>query len=77
MPRYHFDLVDQTTVADQGGRQLEDDEQARAVADRLAEELNARRPELRGKNYKVLVTNDEGDEIHLAPLDRFRLVSDA
>jgi hypothetical protein len=64
-------------IHDQGRRQLQDDNHARAVADKLAEELNARRPELRGKSYKVLVTNDEGSEIHLAPVAPFRLGSDA
>jgi|EndMetStandDraft_4_1072995.scaffolds.fasta_scaffold1313162_1 hypothetical protein len=74
MPRYHFDLIDSTTVADQGGQLLEDESMAIEVADRLAQELSVVRPELRGKGYKVLVTNADGERVHEAPLDRFRLV---
>jgi hypothetical protein len=74
MPRYHFDLVDSRTVADQGGRVLPDDIMASEVADLLAEKLRSVRPELRGKGYEIMVTNDEGEEVHRAPLDKFRLV---
>jgi hypothetical protein len=74
MPRYHFDLVDTSTVADQGGQLLADDALAMEVADRLAIEILDARPELRGKNFKVLVTNSDGEEVHVAPLDQIRLV---
>jgi hypothetical protein len=74
MPRYHFDLVDHTTVSDQGGQLLTDDDLAIQVADRLAAEILEARPELQGKNYKVVVTDADGDEIHVSPLDRIRLV---
>jgi hypothetical protein len=69
MPRYHFDLVDQKTVADHGGRVLRDDAQAEDVADRLAAELAKARVDLLGRNYAILVTNESGEEIHRAPLD--------
>jgi hypothetical protein len=36
MPRYHFDLVDHTTVEDKGGQILADDIFASGVADELA-----------------------------------------
>jgi len=72
MPRYHFDLVDTKTVADQGGQLLEDDLVAVQVADRLAEELTRNRPELQGKGYKVLVTDADGERVHEAPLDKFK-----
>ncbi|WP_376706906.1 DUF6894 family protein [Bradyrhizobium ottawaense] len=72
--RYHCDLVDSTTVADQGGQLLEDASMAMQVADRLAEELSDARPELRGKGYKVLVTDVDGQHVHEAPLDKFKLV---
>jgi hypothetical protein len=74
MPRYHFDLVDSKTVADQGGQLLEDETMAIHVADRLAEELSDARPELRGKGFKVLVSDADGERIHEAPLDKFKLV---
>jgi hypothetical protein len=47
---------------------------ASEVADRLAEELRSVRPELRGKGYAILVTNDEGEEVHRAQLDKLRIV---
>ena len=70
MPRYHFDLVDSKTVADQGGRIISDDIMAADVADRLAQELFEIRKDLRGKNFYILVTNAEGEEIHRAPIDQ-------
>jgi hypothetical protein len=69
MPRYHFDLIDSRTVADVGGRTLEDDIAAADAADNLAAELYKGRPELRGKDYAVLVTNADGEEVHRAPVD--------
>jgi hypothetical protein len=59
---------------DQGGQLLEGESTAIHVADLLAQELTSNRPELRGKRYKVLVTDADGEHIHEAPLDKFRLV---
>jgi hypothetical protein len=50
MPRYHFDLVDHTTVEDKRGQVLADDVMASDVAGRLAEDLYQVRPELRGRD---------------------------
>lgn len=69
MPRYHFDLVDHTTVEDKGGQMLADDITASDVADELARRVWEVRPELHGKGYSILVTNADGDEIHRAPLE--------
>ena len=74
MRRYHFDLIDGKTVADYGGQLLQDEAMAVRVANRLAHELSEAQPELRGKGYKVLVTNADGERVHEAPLDKFRLV---
>jgi hypothetical protein len=74
MPRFHFDLIDSKTVVDYGGRLLEDEELATEVAIKLAQELFDARPELRGKGFKILVTDADGERVHEAPLDRFRLV---
>jgi hypothetical protein len=68
MPRYHFDLIDHTTVEDKGGQVLADDVMASDVADRLAEDLYQVRPELRGKGYSILVSDAEGETIHEAPV---------
>jgi hypothetical protein len=69
MPRYHFDLVDHTTVEDQGGQMLTDDVVACDVADELALRVYEVRPELRGKGYSILVTDAEGREIHRASIE--------
>jgi hypothetical protein len=69
MPRYHFDLVDHTTVEDKGGQVLADDVTASDVADRLAEDLFQVRPELRGKGYSILVSDAQGETIHKAPVE--------
>jgi hypothetical protein len=69
MPRYHFSLVDSTTVEDQGGRILADDAMATDVANRLASQLREIRPELIGKNYAIVVTSADGRELHRAALD--------
>jgi len=39
------------------------------VAEELARRLRAERPELKGRHYSILVTNQDGDEIGRCPLD--------
>ncbi|MDE5461307.1 hypothetical protein [Bradyrhizobium sp. CSS354] len=69
MPRYHFDLIDPKTVADEGGAELPDDIMALDVAEEIARRLLAERPELRNRHFSILVTNHEGEEIGKVPLD--------
>ena len=69
MPRYHFDLVDSTTVADEGGADVQDDVMAMDVAEEIARRLARERPELKNKHFSVLVSNEEGQEVGRAPLD--------
>ncbi|WP_027519459.1 hypothetical protein [Bradyrhizobium sp. WSM1417] len=69
MPRYHFDLVDSKTVADEGGAELPDDIMALDVAEEIAKRLLAERPELKNRQFSILVTNHEGEEIGKVPLD--------
>lgn len=69
MPRYHFDLVDSKTVADEGGAELPDDVKALDVAEEIARRLLKERPELEGRNFSILVTNQDGEEIGRVPLD--------
>lgn len=69
VPRYHFDLVDSKTVADEGGAELPDDIMALDVAEEIAKRLLAVRPELRNRHFSILVTNQEGEEIGKVPLD--------
>lgn len=69
VPRYHFDLVDSKTVADEGGSELPDDIVALDVAEEIAKRLLVERPELRNRHFSILVTNQEGQEIGKVPLD--------
>jgi hypothetical protein len=68
MPRYHFDLIGKRTVRDLAGRDLSDDMLASDVADGLANELYSVRPDLRRQHCSILVTDEDGDEIHRAPI---------
>jgi hypothetical protein len=69
MRKYHFDLIDNTTVTDQGRQECASDEQAIHVANQLALKLHSSKPELRSRGFKILVTDEDGEEIHVAPLD--------
>lgn len=69
VPRYHFDLVDSKTVTDEGGAELPDDIRALDVADVIARRLLQERPELKGRHFSILVTNQDGEEIGKVPLD--------
>ena len=57
MPRYHFDLVESKTVADKGGQELPDDAMAERIAKQLAASLRKAKPELKNRNFAILVTN--------------------
>jgi len=57
VPRYHFDLVDSKTMTDEGGAELTDDIQALDVAEEIARRLSKERPELCGRHFAILVTN--------------------
>ena len=68
MPRYHFDVIGRNTIADRTGLLLPDDIHASDAADRLASELYEIRPELRIRECAVLVTDDDGEVVHRAPI---------
>jgi hypothetical protein len=63
MPRYHFDLIDSKTVADEGGTDVSDDIQAMDVAEGIARRLIQERPELKNRHFAILVSNEDGDEV--------------
>jgi hypothetical protein len=69
MPKYHFDLVDSKTVADEGGAELGDDSNAVDIAQQIARRLLKERPELKDKHYSILVSNEDGEEVCRVPLD--------
>jgi hypothetical protein len=69
MPRYHFDLVDGKTIADEGGAEAVDDIAAMEVAEEIARRLVRERPELRKRHYSIVVSDENGIEICRTPLD--------
>jgi hypothetical protein len=69
MPKYHFDLIDSKTVADEGGQILADDTIAMNVAKEIARRLLTERPELTDRHYSILVSNEDGEEVGRVPLD--------
>jgi hypothetical protein len=69
MPRYHFDLVDSKTVADEGGAEASDDIMAMDIAEKIARRLVRERPELKNRHYSILVSNEAGEEVCRVPLD--------
>jgi hypothetical protein len=69
MPRYHFDLVESKTVADEGGAEVSDDIKATDIAEEIARRLLLERPELKNRQYSILVSNEDGEEVYRVPLD--------
>ena len=56
-------------MTDEGGAELPDDIQALDVAEKIARRLLEERPELRGRRFSILVTNQDGEEVGRMPLD--------
>src|SRR5215216_1883991 len=69
MPRYHFHLVDSQTVADKGGHELPDNATAERVAKQLGERLRGDLPQLRNRNFAIVVTDEEGERVCRIPID--------
>jgi hypothetical protein len=69
MPRYHFDLPDTKTVADEGGTDLSDDIMAMVTAEEIARRLLQERAELKNRHYPILGSNEDGEEVCRVPLD--------
>lgn len=56
-------------MTDEGGAELPDDIQALDVAEKIARRLLEERPELRGRRFSILVTNQDGEEVGRMLLD--------
>ena len=69
MPRYHFHLIDSETLADKGGHELPDNAAAEMVAKQLAERLRGDLPQLRNRNFAIVVTDEDGERVFRIPLD--------
>jgi len=70
MPRYHFDLVNPEAVTDVTGAILDDDDQAEKIAQSLATDVRAARPDFIGKGCEIVVRSEDGDEIFRVSIDR-------
>ena len=68
MPFYHFDLVNTKTIIDQGGAELHDDVEAMDSADAIARRILDERPDLRKRQFAILITNEHGREVCRLPL---------
>lgn len=66
MPRYFFDLIDGKTVPDDAGQILRDNGLAIRVADKLARDIYKIRPELRDRDFAIVVRDEKGNEVHRA-----------
>lgn len=69
MPCFYFDLVTRHGFQQQGGMILEDFDAALDRADQLAAELYIVRPELRGCECAIRVTDEGGGEFYRTPID--------
>jgi hypothetical protein len=56
-------------VADKGGQELPDNATAERVAKRLAERLRGDLPQLRNRNFAVVVTDEDGEWVCRIPID--------
>ena len=68
MPLYHFDLVNEKINLDAGDAELPDDIEAMDCADLIARRVMKEQPEARDRNYAILVSNEDGEEICCMPL---------
>ena len=69
MPRYQFDLVGFGMSAHTPSEELPNDAMAERAAKLIAERLRESRPRLKGRNFAVVVINQEGDRIYRVPID--------
>ena len=69
MPRYHFDLIDSKTIADEGGAEAPDDVTAMDIGDAIVRRLRQEHPELNHQHLAILITNEDGEEVCRIPLD--------
>jgi hypothetical protein len=69
MRRYHFDLNDTRSVTGAGGALLDNDSQARKIAQDLVQGVRQTRPELIGQGYEIIVRSEAGDEVLREAID--------
>jgi hypothetical protein len=67
MPRFHFPIVDGTTLHDPVGTELKDDEAARKHAESIARHVSNIGHK---KQRNVLAEREDGSEVHKAPVQK-------
>ena len=75
MPYFYFDLVVDGELRNQGGMILEDLATASDKADQLASELYIVKPGLRSRGCAIRVTDGDGNEVYLTPIDPLPTIS--
>jgi hypothetical protein len=70
MAPYRFNLEDHHFIADRGIHDCVDEEQAREVADEIAEHLVQLQPELLSGGHAIVVRNEHNVQIYRAEMDR-------
>jgi hypothetical protein len=65
MPRFHFPIVDGTTLHDPVGIDLKNASEAKALAKSIAGQLRAVAPDT---HRSVVAVDDDGNEIHKVPV---------
>ncbi|VIO74062.1 DUF6894 family protein [Bradyrhizobium ivorense] len=66
MPRFHFEVVDGYTIEDPLGVELPTEDQAKAIAHRMAEQISN---DVADESLSaVVVKTDSGKEIYTAPI---------
>ena len=69
MPRYRFDLVGFGMTAHTPSEELPDDAMAERAAKLIAARLRESRPHLKGRDFAVVVINQNGDRLYRVPID--------
>src|SRR5215213_2587665 len=70
MAPYRFNLEDHHFIADRGVHDCIDEEEAREVADEIAERLVQLQPELLTGGHAIVVRNERNAQIYRAEMDR-------
>jgi hypothetical protein len=66
--QFHFSLADGKSVADKGVQELEDAVQAGEAADVLAKRVAREKPDLVTRNFAIVVSDEDGEEVYRARL---------
>ena len=69
MPRFRFNLEDDTIIADRGLHECADELEARLIAEELADRLVQHEPHLLTGGHAIVVRDRENRQIYRAEMD--------